>query len=104
MWYFVYFNAAATSLFAIVALYNRRCAGIVFTLLAAALQIGAFQLYAHEWERLAGEPDRLYVWIVPLAMLVLSIPISIAAIVRNVWVSMRRSRPSEILPIFWARG
>lgn len=65
----LYFNwIPAAIAFAILAVWLKRTNGLVPLVLAIVLQSGALALHWTQWQRLAGEPDRLYVWILPTIM------------------------------------
>ena len=78
VWYFaiVYFNWLVFTGAYVALARRRRCqAGGVAILIGAMMQVAAYGLHWREWQRLAGEPDQLYVWIPPLVIAGLSLPV-----------------------------
>ena len=85
MWHLLTYSwIIAAGLFILIAGYNRRINGIIPALISTGMQIAAPILYWHEWHRLEGTPDRLYVWIVPLVLIGVSLPILMAGIFLNI--------------------
>ena len=70
--------------------FERRRRGWVLILIGAAIQLSAHGLHVMEWRRLAGEPDRLYVWIAPLALALVCVFFWLAGLVRQ-WSGMKRA-------------
>ena len=88
MWSFIAFPfnwLGSLILFIIVALYNRRLKGVTAIVVGCALQIGAFHLYWHQAQMVAGQPDMLYIGITPYLMNVISIIAFIVGLVMNFW-------------------
>ena len=78
VWYFaiVYFNWLVFAGAYVALARHRRCwAGGVTILIGAMMQVAAYGLHWREWQRLAGAPDQLYSWILPLVIVGLSLPI-----------------------------
>ena len=48
----------------------RRCAGLAWVIAGAVIQVFAHFLHLAEWQRLAGDPHRIYVWTGPLLIAV----------------------------------
>ena len=94
MWSFIAFPfnwLGSLILFILIALHNRKLKGITAIGVACALQIGAFHLYWHQVQMVAGQPDMLYVWITPYLMTVLSIVAFIVGFVMNFMGVKRRT-------------
>ena len=65
----VYFSwCLALGLWIVLAVYGGRRGGLIWLSLGGLVQVSAFALHLSEWRRLAGEPDRIYVWIGPLVI------------------------------------
>lgn len=80
----------AAIVFSGLALWSRHTKGILLMVVAAGLQMSAIALYQSEWKKLEGQPDQLYVWIVPFGMAVLSIVLILFAFGRNLLTRSRR--------------
>lgn|GEM_PF-4739212 len=63
-------------------LYSGRASGILLLLISVGLHYFAFWYYAYEWERLAGEPDLLYVWISPCIIHLMAFLLTFIVIIR----------------------
>ncbi len=94
-WTLLFFNwLPAAVVFAGLAFWTRNTKGLIFLIAAAVLQMLAVALYQFDWKRLEGQPDQLYVWIVPLGMAVLSVVLIVFAFGRNLLTRSAR----EIIP------
>ncbi len=70
----VYFSwVFALALWLFLAVRCRRCRGLICVAAGGLIQVSAFVLHLAEWRRLAGEPDRIYVWIGPLLIAIFGI-------------------------------
>ena len=92
-----YFNWIAAA-FGYRILPRQRRTGLGWTLIATAgiIQIGALALHWYEWNRLQGQPDVMYAWIVPALLAFLGL---CAIVVAFVPAALRRDHQSPNQPL-----
>ncbi len=86
MWYFalVYFNwVPAVAIWGFNRWRKGRVRGLYFVAIGSILELFAFFVHWRDWYRLRGEPDQLYVWILPLLLSIVAVILIISGAVRS---------------------
>lgn len=98
--FFLFFNWIPFAiLFALLAIRSRQAKGVSGLAIGSCMQLYAHWMYRHDWDRFAGHPDRLYVWITPTLICAMSVVILLSGIVLNyITAKEPQSNPRDIKP------